>query len=221
MNGNLLDLIVQGNCFLWYTLAYLLIVRWGFKEKTYGMPALCICMNVAWEILYTFVIWVNMMTLLGNILWLIFDLLILITFLKYGANEIRNPQLKRFFRPLMILGIALACGIEYQVAKMTDYPTGYLMGWWLALFIAILYPFMIKSRESVRGQTIYAPAFISLGTIFAYLWVMNWPDPTAQKLYPKAYTALFIPTLIIMIGYTVKVFKQCLKEGINPWKRFW
>ena len=48
------DAIMVGCGMLW-TLAYLLIIRQGFLDRTYGMPLAALCVNLSWELVFAFV----------------------------------------------------------------------------------------------------------------------------------------------------------------------
>jgi hypothetical protein len=39
---------------IFWTLVYLLIIRLGFRDKTYGMPITALCANISWEFIFSF-----------------------------------------------------------------------------------------------------------------------------------------------------------------------
>ncbi len=41
---------------VFWTLTYLLIIRRGFQDKTYGMPFFALCANISWEFIFSFVL---------------------------------------------------------------------------------------------------------------------------------------------------------------------
>ncbi len=38
---------------LFWTVTYLLIIRRGFRDQTYGMPLVALCANLAWEFIFS------------------------------------------------------------------------------------------------------------------------------------------------------------------------
>src|SRR5215211_3124750 len=80
------DAILVGSGVLW-TLAYLLIIRQGFLDRTYGMPAAALCANLSWEFLFSFVYPHDLPQRAVNVVWFSFDLVILFQLLLYGSRE--------------------------------------------------------------------------------------------------------------------------------------
>jgi hypothetical protein len=79
---------------LFWTVAYLLIVRQGFVDRTYGMPLVALCANLSWEFIFSVVRPSDGPQLVVNCVWLGLDLLILYTVLRYGPREF--PWLPRY-----------------------------------------------------------------------------------------------------------------------------
>ena len=46
------ELMIIGGIF--WSLTYILIIRRGFIEKTYGMPLIALCANISWEAIFSF-----------------------------------------------------------------------------------------------------------------------------------------------------------------------
>ena len=40
---------------LFWSATYILIIRRGFKYKTFGMPMAALCANISWEAIFAFV----------------------------------------------------------------------------------------------------------------------------------------------------------------------
>lgn len=88
------------NYALW-TAAYVLVIRVGFRQKSYGIPFACIPINFTWEFLYSttivtqpgpFFIW-------GNRVWLVLDAIILYQLFRYGREMQVLPWIKTHFMP--------------------------------------------------------------------------------------------------------------------------
>src|SRR5580700_3376920 len=83
----------------WF-LAYVVVLRQGFVQKTYGIPFLAICLNVTWEFMASFV-W-NHPVEIPVLVWLdraglLLDLGIVYTLLRFGRDRQVIPQMKRFY----------------------------------------------------------------------------------------------------------------------------
>jgi len=48
------DILLVSSGVLW-TVTYLLIIRRGFLDHTYGMPLVALCANLSWEFIFSFV----------------------------------------------------------------------------------------------------------------------------------------------------------------------
>jgi hypothetical protein len=48
------DILLVGTGIFW-TITYLLIIRRGFLDHTYGMPLIALCANLTWEFIFSFV----------------------------------------------------------------------------------------------------------------------------------------------------------------------
>ncbi len=80
------DALMLGSGAFW-ALAYLLIIRRGFLDETYGMPLVALCANVSWEFIFSFVHPHGPVQRPVNIVWFLLDLIILFQLLKYGPRE--------------------------------------------------------------------------------------------------------------------------------------
>lgn len=74
-----------------WTIAYLVLIRKGFSEKTYGMPMFALFFNISWKFIFSFIMpfihGINSSLQLAiNIIWFICDVLILCTYFLYGKK---------------------------------------------------------------------------------------------------------------------------------------
>ncbi len=153
-----------------WTIVYIDCIRVGFKQKTYAMPIAALGLNIAWE--WTYAVrdlahdpqvqaWVNL-------IWAIADVVILITFFRYGRSEF--PAFVS--RPLFITsGIAIIVTsfliqwlfiVEFgtegmKAAQYSAFLQNLLMS---GLFIA-----MFVARRGPRGQTLLIAIAKWIGTL--------------------------------------------------------
>ena len=91
-----------------WTIAYGQIVLTCFRDKTYGLPLASICLNIAWEFIFSFnlvapgepaLVW-------GNRLWFIVDCVIVLQVFLYGRPAQTNPWVRRHFYPITVASLA-------------------------------------------------------------------------------------------------------------------
>nr|WP_222707310.1 hypothetical protein [Pontibacter qinzhouensis] len=47
-----LDVVLKISSGVFWTLAYLLLLRRGYIDKSYGMPMVALCANISWEFIF-------------------------------------------------------------------------------------------------------------------------------------------------------------------------
>ena len=73
-----------------WTLVYIVLIRRGIADKTYGMPLFALSFNLAWEFCFAFVFIGNgdlTLQRIVNIIWCAFDVVIAYTYFRYGRKE--------------------------------------------------------------------------------------------------------------------------------------
>ncbi|HZD35671.1 MAG TPA: hypothetical protein VE130_10735 [Nitrososphaeraceae archaeon] len=61
---------------VFWVLTYVFIVSKGFKDKTYGMPVIALCINFSWEFIFSFILPHSAPQLFINYLWFGLDTII-------------------------------------------------------------------------------------------------------------------------------------------------
>lgn len=177
-----------------WTIVYLSLIQTGFKNKTYGMPLFALALNLAWEAIYT-VYGINSDT--GNIqtwvnlVWCMFDIAILYSYLKYGREDFEKYAEGKFFVPWTVLIFTMAFILQY--AFLVSFPKAsgpglenclyfvnpYLGCWYSAflqnLIMSILFINMLAIRKSSKGQSLTIGVSKWIGTLaptitFGYLF---------------------------------------------------
>lgn len=164
-----MNLTVVGDV-LWIV-AYILIIRLGFKDRTYGVPLLAVCLNLAWEFIFTFIHMpkgpdgsldvVKFCMFLG---WLVLDVLIFWQLLKYGGKEQRTDELRRFFPVVVILCLAGAFGWHLTFTRAFDDPHGFLSAFIINLVMSVLFVGLAFERPDSKGLSYGAAWLKMLGT---------------------------------------------------------
>ncbi len=199
-----------------WTIVYLVIIIRGFKDKTYGMPFYALALNFMWELLYSIDIedFYSMdLQRIINITWLIFDIIIIFIYFKYGRKEFIKNSKKIEFYIWAILGFIFAFFIQYAFiieiggilgAAYTAFIQNFLMS---ILFIDMLY-----KRGNVDGQSMYIAIFKGIGTLApTILFSIELENPIVL--------VFGIGCLVYDVIYIIKLREQFLVQKLNPFTR--
>jgi hypothetical protein len=142
------DILLVGSGVLW-TITYLLIVRRGFLDHTYGMPLVALCANLSWEFIFP----QGPVQRPVNIVWFSLDLIILYQLLRFGPREFPRLQ-KRLFYGMVALALLTAFFAVVSVTlEFEDYDGAY-SAFGQNLMMSVLFIVMLHSRGSLRGQSL-------------------------------------------------------------------
>jgi hypothetical protein len=185
------DAILVGSGVLW-TLAYLLIIRQGFVDRTYGMPLAALCANISWEFIFAFVYPHELPQRAVNVVWFSFDLVILAQLLVYGPREFAALP-RRLFYAAFGLALATAFGAVLTVTLQFDDFDGAYSAFGQNLMMSILFVAMLYSRGSLRGQSVPIAALKMGGTALASFAFYSFnPDYYGSVLLPFLYVAILL-----------------------------
>ena len=162
-----------------WTIVYIEAIRIGFRDRSYAIPAAALALNFSWESIYA----VNgLMTGLSvqavvNVVWALADLVIVLTFVRFGRRELPKFVSQPMFLGWAVLLFAASYGAQalFIVEFGTDLAARYsaflqnaLMS---GLFIA-----MLVARRGLRGQTLMIAIAKWLGTLAPtiLLGVIHW-----------------------------------------------
>jgi hypothetical protein len=156
--------------FLWLV-AYVLFIRAGFKDRTYGVPFLAICLNFTWEFWFAIVRppaqasvhWLH-------VGWFLLDVVIVWQLLRYGRKEQTIPEIARWFYPVvvatMVLALAGQVTLHEQLNRNALFPDTDATGaaWSINLVMSVLFVFLYFGRRDLHGLS-YAGAWaITIGS---------------------------------------------------------
>ncbi|GAB3404221.1 hypothetical protein GCM10027569_12140 [Flindersiella endophytica] len=156
-----------------WTIAYLLIIWHGFADRTYGMPLVALGANLSWEFIFSFVHPSDQPQRTVNVVWLLFDLVILVTAVRFGAREF--PGLPRLLYlgglggilVLSYLGVLLfANEFDTGGAVYVAFAQNLLMS---GLFLSMLWSRWLRRADEspLRGQSVWIGVAKLVGTAFA------------------------------------------------------
>jgi hypothetical protein len=146
------DILLVGSGVLW-TITYLLIIRRGFLDRTYGMPLVALCANLSWEFIFSFLFPHGPLQRPVNVVWFSLDLIILYQLLRYGPREFARLS-KKLFYAIVALGLCMAfLAVLFITLEFEDFDGAY-SAFAQNLMMSVLFIAMLYSRGSLRGQSL-------------------------------------------------------------------
>jgi hypothetical protein len=177
-----LDTGLKVVCGVCWTIAYLVMIRKGFAEKTYCMPAIAMFFNISWEFIFAFIMPFVYGIDIGvqlpiNIIWFLCDALILGTYILYGRKYFPKSIDGKWFVPSIVLGLTVAFLFVLLMSReFSDY-IGMYAAFTQNLMMSVLFIDMLIKRGSVEGQSMAIAVSKWIGTlaitVFFYLRFEN------------------------------------------------
>jgi hypothetical protein len=207
-------LMIVGGIF--WSLTYILIIRRGFIDKTYGIPLAALCANISWEAIFSFIHPHFPTQLYINYIWFFLDVIIIFQLLKFGKSEFPKFSLKQFlFVFLMALTTAFLL-VLFITYEFNDFAGAY-SAFGQNLMMSILFITMLLSRSDLRGQSIYIALFKMLGTgISSLAFYLYQPISQVSFILPFLFISIFIYDLI----YLGIIYQKYREYDIPIWIRF-
>jgi len=200
---------------LFWSATYILIIRRGFKDKTFGMPMAALCANISWETIFAFILPHDAPQLYVNYIWFSLDVVIVIQFLKYGKKEFPSIPKWQIFA-IFALGIAIAAPMIVGISNELNDNVGAYAAFGQNLMMSILFVTMLINRQGIGGQSFYIALFKMVGTGLSSLAFYLY-RPIAQDSILLQF--LFVSIFIFDLIYTIGIYRKC-KNSENPLKRF-
>jgi hypothetical protein len=190
-------LMIIGGIF--WSITYILIIRQGYKDKTYSMPLAALCANISWEAIFSFIHPHSPPQLYINYAWFILDVLIVFQFLKFGKSEFPNFSIKQFIASFVFALVLAFCSVLFITYEFNDWKGAYA-AFGQNLMMSILFISMLVNRNSLRGQSIYIAVFKMLGTgVSSLAFYLYQPISQGSLLMPFLYISIFVCDIIYLI----------------------
>ena len=200
---------------LFWSATYILIIRRGFKDKTFGIPMAALCANISWEAIFAFISPHDVPQLYVNYIWFSLDVVIVMQFLKYGKKEFPNIPRWQLYA-VFALGISIAVPMILSVNYELEDNVGAYAAFGQNLMMSVLFVTMLINRKGIGGQSFYIALFKMIGTGLSSLAFYLY-RPIAQDSFLLQF--LFIAIFIFDLIYTIGIYRKC-KNSENPLKRF-
>ena len=200
---------------LFWSATYILIIRRGFKDKTFGMPIAALCANISWEMIFAFVLPHDAPQIYVNYIWFSLDVIIVIQFLKYGKKEFPNIPKWQIFA-IFALGISVAAPLILGISNELGDGVGAYAAFGQNLMMSILFVTMLINRKGIGGQSVYIALFKMIGTgLSSTAFFLYRPIAQDSILLQFLFVSIFVFDLI----YTIGIYRKCKNNKISL-KRF-
>lgn len=207
-------LMIVGGIF--WSLTYILIIRRGFKDKTYGIPLAALCANISWEAIFSFVHPHPFPQLYINYIWVFLDVIIILQFLKFGKSEFKKFSIRQFYLTFLMALITAFFLVLFITYEINDF-IGVYAAFGQNLMMSILFITMLLIRNDLRGQSIYIALFKMLGTgISSLAFYLYIPISQGSFILPFLFVSIFVYDLI----YLALIYQKYREYNIPIWIRF-
>ena len=220
------DWLMIGSGLCW-TITYVLILRRGFRDGTYGMPLAALAANLSWELIYA-IHPQNRLQGAVNLVWLLLDLGLLAQLIAFGPRELPS-----WSRAKLLAGFALAAGVASSLiwtvgVDLGDQNAGIYAAFAQNLLMSLLFLQMLHARRrsspieprtgrvtphprgELRGQSPAIASFKGVGTLLAsaaFVWGV-WADPTVSIAASRSLPLLYGLILLADAAYAVEVWRR-------------
>src|SRR5262245_28631807 len=202
--------ILQIGSGIFWTAVYTLIIRLGFRERTYGMLITALCSNISCEFIFSFVYPHEPPQNYITIVWFVFDLVIVLQILRFGRVAFEP---RRLFYPAFILGLLVSFGAILAITVQFNDWDGKYAAFGQNLMMSVLFVAMLLRRQDIKGQSTYIALANMVGTLLpSILFFLRFPN---APLLNFLYVSIFIFDLI----YAVLLYAKHKELGMNPWTR--
>ncbi len=206
--------IASGIC---WTLVYLLIIKHGFQDKTYGMPIWALAANISWEFIFAFVLLTHSnVQHVVDIIWWVFDVIIVFQLLRFGRSSFEGTILGKYFYPMLGLVLAVSFGAVYTMTLQLEaapHIDGRFAAFSQNLVMSILFVSMLINRNNLNGQSIYIGLLKMIGTVLPSI-LFYLTDPSNVYL-DFLYVAIFVFDLL----YVILIYAKARELKVNAWTR--
>ena len=206
--------------FLCWSGVYWQMWRRGVRDRSFGMPLVALCVNVVWEIVFTFFADGPMPVKVVNGLWLGLDLAVLSTLLRFGRDDYASAWVRDSFYMLVALVFAMAALVVPAFKSAFADTTGGISATFTTMLLSAQLVAMLVRRDNVRGQSIYIGLLVLLGDVAG--WAMNHiahaeVQPNIPILWVNAANVCIVACNVV---YLVLYWRISRRDGVDPWSRF-
>ena len=197
---------------LW-TMAYIMCLWLGSKERTYCIPASALAANWGCEFAYIFLNGSPAIVIYCFVPLICVSSLLIYQYFKFASKDIPTPNMPAsWIVPSFAIGALASMGYSVFMTRHFQ-DAGWHYSYFVNLVDSVMWVHMLLRRNSMSGQSLYIAILRMFGSIGTHIavYVMSGPN------YPIFFmTALLITAFDLL--YIVMVFAKCRQWGLNPWK---
>lgn len=160
-------IVMSGIC---WSVVYVDSIRTGLKQKTYCMPLFALGLNIAWEGIYAYTDLfirgsINAQAI-ANTVWFLLDIFILVTWFKFGREEMEGELGRKLFIPWTALVLASCFVLQILfIAEFGDVEGEKYSAYLQNIAMSAAYLYMLNRRKSSKGQTMLIAVCKCIGTL--------------------------------------------------------
>jgi hypothetical protein len=199
---------------LFWSITYLLIIRRGLKDKTYGMPLAALCANISWEGIFSFIYPHSPPQLYINYVWFLIDVVILMQFFKYGRSEFPSLSKNKFIA-MLLFALATCFALVFSITREFNDWQGAYAAFGQNLMMSVLFILMLYNRNGFRGQSMFIALFKMMGTAISSLaFYLYQPISQGSFILPFLFISIFIYDLI----YVILIYQKTHELNMPVWR---
>lgn len=223
-------LLILGNI-LW-VITYLVVIRIGFRDRTYGIPMLAICLNITWELFFFLDCPLVPPCQPGErcicpaldptsravvTAWMVLDALILFQLLRFGRAHQHIPEIRRYFYPVIAGALGFAFFWHYSYITFYEDLSGIEDAWGINLVMSVLFVLMLFLRPRLAGVSLFAGVTKMLGSALNAVGLLmmgsrafpRHPNPTMMYF-------LFASVFAFDVAYIWLVYRRQQQASSSP-----
>ncbi|KAI7779187.1 Terpene cyclase atmB [Diaporthe eres] len=187
---------------IFWTIAYVLYVRQGYRDKSYGMPLFALAGNIAWEFLFGVAMPTSVAQVVCFVPWLVIDVFIVHTTWKYGARQFKqSPVVANNLGLVLVFGVAFVTASFYFFIKTVGLDAAsFYLGYSDQLLISITSLAQLLRRNNTLGHSWGIWFCRTFGT-FLSIVLFSW----RYYHYPDSYPRVAEP-IVVFFFVTSEVF---------------
>lgn len=201
---------------LFWVLTYVLAIRQGFKDRTYGIPLTALCANLSWEAIFAFLYPPALLLRLVILAWFALDLVILYQALRFGPDEFPEVGRRTFYVAFGLTLVTAFCLVLFISWEFQDLQGSYA-AFGQNLLMSVLFLLLPYRRGSLRGQSLGIAICKLLGTAMASLAFFLYVERfQGSALMYFLYASIFVYDLLyVMEVWTWARARQFAGEGLE------
>ena len=199
VTGKMFDALMLGSGAFW-TFTYILMIRRGFLDTTYGMPLVALCANISWEFIFSFLYPHGPVQRPVNIVWFSVDLVILFQIVRYGPREFDDLSKRAFYAMFGLALVTSFCTVLSVTYEFDDWDGAY-SAFGQNLLMSVLFLAMLRARQSPRGQSVFIALSKMFGTGLASVaFYLYSPLSEGSVLLPFLYVTILAFDLLYVLA---------------------